>query len=126
MTIQFVPLAIVAAVGLAILIGMILAKRRAPEERLQRPLYERRCAVQRRRGVLVSGANIPLHRVALYDDFMAVAGMHPHVLKYEELELERSDASLGSEVTIVDSDGVRIRIQCFDKGELARLLAERF
>jgi hypothetical protein len=125
MSIQFVSLAIVAAVGSAFLIGMILPARRAPEE-LQRPIYQRRCAVQRQRGAVVSGANIPLHRVALYDNFMVVAGMHPQVLKYQELKLERSDASLGSEVTIADSDGVRIRIQCFDKGELARLLAERF
>jgi len=79
-----------------------------------------------RRSVLVSGANIPLHRVALYEDFIVVAGVRPQVLRYQEIQLERSDVSLGSEVTIADSDGVRIRIQCFDKGELARLLAERF
>ena len=86
MTIQFVSLAIVTTVALAFLIGMILPARRAPEERLQRPLYERRCAVQRRRGVLVSGANIPLHRVSLYDNFMVVAGLSPQLLKYQDLE----------------------------------------
>jgi hypothetical protein len=91
---SLVAVAICVLIGAALLIPMLLARRRAPQERGLVPAFETYCSGR--------GTNIPMFRLAIYDGFLVVAFLKPTVIPFGQV------ASAGARGTAF---GRRLRIE---------------
>jgi hypothetical protein len=91
---SLIALTICVLIGAALLIPMLLARRRAPEEQGLVPAFETYCSGR--------GTNIPMFRLSIYDGFLVVAFLKPTVILFGQV------ASAGVRGTV---HGRRLRIE---------------
>ena len=69
-------------IAFVMLAPMVLARRRAPEEHGESPVFESFCSG--RIGAFV-GANIPMFRLSIYKDFLVICCIRPRVIPFTQL-----------------------------------------
>lgn len=84
--------AVLALVGILALCSMALARRRAPEEKGQHPIYEVVCSGQFGRYGLL-GVSIPCIRLSIYPSFIVICFLRPLVVPLSELACFESRGS---------------------------------
>lgn len=94
----------VVGIGVFLLLAMfVLPKRKLPEEKERKLIYEERCSANWRfaKGAVIAGGNIPIARISFYDDFFVVAlGTLTKVLYSEILSTTYRSSWLSSSITI--------------------------
>ncbi len=77
-------------VGFVLLAPMVLARRRAPEEQGESPIFESFCSG---RSSAFIGANIPIFRLSIYKEFLVICCIKPRVIPFTRLSRveERKD-----------------------------------
>jgi hypothetical protein len=74
---SLIAVAICVLIGAALLIPLLLARRRAPQERGLVPALETYCSAR--------GTNIPMFRLSIYDGFLVVASLKPTVIPFGQV-----------------------------------------
>jgi hypothetical protein len=118
--------AVVTIVGVvlvaALLISpMVLARRRAPQERELTPLFQTSCSGTFGR---FGGANYPTFRLRVYTDFLVIAHFAPHVIPFNRLaRVEvRGSALLGQRLYLEIERGGTYQLSVRNPEDVARLL----
>ena len=117
--------AFVVALGGVLLALYVRAGRHSEQEAGNIPRYERRCAIVLRDGMIVSGGNIPIFRVAVHDSMIVVTTLSARPLTIKRQDIERvaiSDALDSSDLVLhvkLGGSTRTIHLWCGDKGRLA-------
>ena len=72
-----VTVVICVLVGAVLFTPMLLARRRAPQERGLVPAFETYCSGR--------GTNLPMYRLSIYDSFLVVAFLSPTVIPFAQV-----------------------------------------
>lgn len=83
----FVLLGSIGIGGFLLFVMFVMPRRKLPEEKERKPLYEERCSANWRLagGSLTVGGNLPIARIAFYDDFFVIALMALKKISYSEI-----------------------------------------
>lgn len=112
---------VVVLVAVILLSPMVLARRRAPQERGLTPLFETSCSGTFGR---FGGANYPAVRLRVYPDFLVIALFAPHVIPLNRLaRVEvRGNAALGQRLYLEIERGGTYQLSMRHPEDVARLL----
>ena len=125
---------LVALIGLAaigVFLGLVifvLPKRKLPEEKGLKLLYEEHCSANWKLagGVLTAGGSIPIARVSFYKDFFVISMVTISKISYTEIESSSvKNNFLARSITINFNDGKSLVINSNNGAKIQSIVAIR-
>jgi hypothetical protein len=110
-------------IGLALLTPLVLARRRAPQERGLTPVFEAICSGRSGGSLSGLGSNLPIFRVSVYDNFLVICLFSPTVIPFAQLSrVEARGSFLGGSLLIETMGGLAFNLSLRNPERISKLL----
>jgi hypothetical protein len=102
---------------------MVLARRRAPQERGLVPTFEAICSGRSGGSFLGLGSNLPIFRVSIYPNFLVICLFSPTVIPFAQLsKVEARGGLLGGRLSIETLGGLAYDLSLRNPERVSKLL----